>query len=146
MFAGSVQEFAFLPCYIRVGCFQILAGLLDAASARGSEWNDGLALEVISLHEGVDDGRSGVPPLSIPVNRGCGVSQRGIVICIPGLGQPLIKGLQILLCEHALRLIVRSAAITNTTFFISLQFVIHFVSHRFKPLVRGSFLYVLVIG
>ena len=103
-----------------MGCFQILAGLLDAASARGGEWNDGLALEVISLHEGVDDGWSGVPPLSIPVNRGNGVSQRGIAICIPGLGQPLIKGLQMLLCEHALRLIVRSAAIANTTFFISL--------------------------
>ena len=68
------------------------------------------------------DGRTGVPPLSIPVNRGSGVSQRGN--CIPGLGQPLIKGLQMLLCEHALRLIVKSAAIANTIFFILLQFVI----------------------
>ena len=60
--ACPVQEFAFLPCDIRIGSFQILASLLDAASARGGEGDDGLSFEVVCLHEGIDDRRTGVPP------------------------------------------------------------------------------------
>ena len=51
-------------------------GIIYDNTARGSEGNDGLTFEVVGLHKGVDDGWSGVPPLSIPVNRGSGVSQR----------------------------------------------------------------------
>ena len=75
----SIQEFAFLPVHIRISSFQVFAGFLDAATARGGEGDDGLALErleqrepsclhewpsrdkrrrsqVVSLHEGVTIG------------------------------------------------------------------------------------------
>ena len=59
----------------------------------------------------------------------------GIVICIPGLGQPLIKGLQMFPCAHALRLIVSSAAIANTIFFIyMLSFIISVMSSGFRSI------------
>ena len=45
-----------------IGCAEIIAGLLDAAAAGGGEGDDGLALEVVGLHEGVDDGGACVPP------------------------------------------------------------------------------------
>ena len=61
-FTCSVQEFTFLPVHIRIGCFQVLAGLLDAAAARGGKWDDGFALEFVGLHKRVDNSRTGVPP------------------------------------------------------------------------------------
>ena len=75
-----IQQFAFLPVDIGIGGFQVFAGFLDVTAAGGGEGDDGLAFEIVGLHEGVDDGRSGVPPLSIPVNRGSGVSRRGIYL------------------------------------------------------------------
>ena len=75
----SIQQLAFLPVHIWISGFQVFAGFLDAAAARGGEGNDGLALEVVSLHEGVDNRGAGVPLLSIPAKRGSGVSQRGLL-------------------------------------------------------------------
>ena len=49
-------------------------------------------------------------------------------------------------CEQAHRLIVRSAAIANTIFFISLQFVIRFICYWFQPLIAGSLLHIFMIG
>ena len=50
-FRYPVQQFAFFPYYVRIGNFQIFTGLLDATTARGGEGDDGLALEVVGLHE-----------------------------------------------------------------------------------------------
>ena len=50
---------------------------LRGAAVGGAEGNDGLAFKVVLLQEGEDRHRGGVPPLSIPANRGSGVSQRG---------------------------------------------------------------------
>ena len=57
-----VQNFSFLPVYLRIGCFQVFAGFLDAAATRRGEGNNCLSFEVVCLHEGVDDCWASVPP------------------------------------------------------------------------------------
>ena len=78
---------------------------LDAAAARCGERNHSLSLEVVCLHEGVDNSRASVPPLSIPVKRGNGLSQRGRY---PWLRPAPYQGTSN----------VKSAAIIITVFFI----------------------------
>ena len=62
MLGGSVEELAFFPCEVGVGGSEVIARLLDWAAARCSEWDEGLALEIVGFDEGVDDGWSCVPP------------------------------------------------------------------------------------
>lgn len=52
-----------LPCYVIAdGLVQMLIRLARSAAMRCEEGNDGLALEIVCLEEGVDDVRSDIPP------------------------------------------------------------------------------------
>ena len=58
----AVQRLSCLPVDFGILCLELGIGLVDAAAAGGGEKDDGLALESVSLDEGVDDRGGGVPP------------------------------------------------------------------------------------
>ena len=59
---GAVEQFSRFPVDVGIGDFQVIACLVDVATARGGERYDRLSLQIILFDEGVDDGRTGVPP------------------------------------------------------------------------------------
>ena len=62
IFRYTVQQFALHPIDAWISGFQVFTGFLDTATARGGEGDNGLALEVVGFHEGVDNRGAGVPP------------------------------------------------------------------------------------
>ena len=63
LLAGTIQEFAGLEIDFRILLPEHLEGILDSTAAGGHEQDHGLALQAVSLDEGVDDSWRAVPPV-----------------------------------------------------------------------------------
>ena len=58
----TVQQFALHPIDAWISGFQVFAGFLNTATARGGKGDNGLSLEIVGFHEGVDNRWTCVPP------------------------------------------------------------------------------------
>ena len=58
----SIHQSAFTPSILRISLLEVVIGTCNGAAAACGEHVEGLAAEVVSLDESVDNGRGGVPP------------------------------------------------------------------------------------